>query len=259
YLPELGEAAALRSPLLATSGLAGLAGLAVWALVPDTVRRKLDRHAAARSPHRLAALPRLLVISFVTAAAVGTFEVGLSLRGAQILGMTTAQIGLMFTECSLVMLIAQAVVLSPLVKPEGTRCLLTPGLAILALGLALVPLAATSFAMAIPVALVAASAGILSPIATYWISLGAGSTQGTDLGQQTAAASLGQSVGSAAGGLLFGAAFLPDAPFTLTAAVVLASLVASIGIPRLLLPPRCNQLASRSKRGNGSSAARPVR
>jgi predicted MFS family arabinose efflux permease len=46
-----------------------------------------------------------------------------------------------------------------------------------------------------------ASAGILSPIVTYWVSLGAGETQGADLGRVTAAASLGQAIGSAAGGL----------------------------------------------------------
>jgi len=35
---------------------------------------------------------------------------------------------------------------------------------------------------------VAASAGILSPILTYWISAKAGSAQGWELGEQTAAA-----------------------------------------------------------------------
>jgi hypothetical protein len=58
--------------------------------------------------------------------------------------------------------------------------------------------------------------------------------QGTALGRQTAAASLGQAIGSAAAGLLFGATFLPNAVFTLTAIAVLASLGASVGVPRLL-------------------------
>jgi MFS family permease len=238
FLPGLGEVAAFRSPFFVTAGFAMLVSGAVWWLVPNVVRRKIDQRAAATRQEGRAALRRLLVISFVTAAAVGAFEVGLALRGTQILGMSTAQIGLMFTECSLVMLVVQAVVFSPLIRPEITRWFLTPGLAILAAGLAAVPLAMTNVTMAIAVALVAASAGILSPIATYWISLGAGDFQGTELGRQTAAASLGQAVGSAAGGLLFGATFLPNASFTLTAAVVLASLGVSIGIPRLLVKPR---------------------
>jgi predicted MFS family arabinose efflux permease len=161
----------------------------------------------------------------------------LSLLGVQTLGMNTAQVGLMFTECSLVMLVVQAIVFSPLVNPEATRWLLAPSLVILAAGLVLVPLATSNVTMALAVALVAASAGVLSPIATYWISLGAGELQGAALGRQTAAASLGQAVGSAAGGLLFGARFVPNAAFTLTAAMVLASVGMSIGIPRLLVNP----------------------
>jgi hypothetical protein len=53
-------------------------------------------------------LVRLLVISFVTAAAIRAFEVGLSLRATQISNMGPYEIGLMFTECSLVMLVVQA-------------------------------------------------------------------------------------------------------------------------------------------------------
>jgi hypothetical protein len=40
---------------------------------------------------------RLWVIAFVTALAVGAFEVGLSLRGKQVLGLDAYQIGMMFT------------------------------------------------------------------------------------------------------------------------------------------------------------------
>lgn len=233
-LPGFGDEWVFRIPFFATAGLAFLVTLAVFGLVTDEASRGSARPAAERVPAGRATLARLLAISFVTAAAVGAFEVGLSLRGVQTLGMNLTQVGLMFTECSLVMLVVQAIVFSPLVNPESTRWLLTPAIVILAAGLVIVPLAANSVMMAIAVALVAASAGILSPIATYWISLGAGELQGTALGRQTAAASLGQAIGSAAAGLLFGATFVPNAAFTLTAFVVLASLGASLGIPRLL-------------------------
>ena len=179
-------------------------------------------------------IKRLWVIAFVTAVAVGAFEVGLSLRGKQVLGLDASQIGMMFAECSLVMFVVQALVFSPLVKPAWTRWLITPGLAILALSLFAVPFAGTKISMIVAVALVAASAGILSPIVTYWVSLSAGATQGVDLGRVTAAASLGQALGSAAGGLLFAVAFLPGAAFTAAAAVVLSAIAASLGLPRLL-------------------------
>lgn len=232
--PGSGDELVLRIPFFTTAALAVVVALLVFGFVSDKAIPRGDQCAAAKMPGDRAVLARLLGISFVTAAAVGAFEVGLSLRGVQTLGMNMTQVGLMFTECSLVMLVAQAIVFSPLVSPDSTRWLLTPGLVILAAGLVIVPLATNSITMAIAVALVAASAGILSPIATYWTSLGAGELQGTALGRQTAAASLGQAIGSAAAGLLFGATFLPNAVFTLTAIAVLASLGASVGVPRLL-------------------------
>jgi MFS family permease len=233
---ELAAAAerASSAPFLATSGLALVAALMVWGLVPRPVPRQHVRIAAAKTTSDRTAIKRLWVIAFVTALAVGAFEVGLSLRGKQVLGMDAYRIGMMFAECSLVMFVVQALVFSPFVKPESTRWLFTPGVALLALGLAAVPFATTDFTTAAAVALVAASAGILSPIATYWVSLGAGETQGADLGWATAAASLGQAIGSAAGGLLFAVATLPGAAFTVTAAVVLSALVASLGLPRRL-------------------------
>lgn len=233
-LPGSGEAAISLSPYLTTSGFSLLVALAVWFFVPDAMERGVNQEGVASGPEGRAALPRLLVISFVTAAAVGAFEVGLSLRGMQVLDMSTYQIGLMFSVCSLVMLVAQTIVFSPLVKPETTRWFLTPALVVLAVSIAAVPFAAATVPTAIVVAAIAASAGILSPIATYWISLSAGERQGAELGRQTAAASLGQAAGSAAGGLLFGVSFVPNAPFTLTALVVLGGVVASLGIPGLL-------------------------
>ncbi|MFM0417015.1 MFS transporter [Paraburkholderia aromaticivorans] len=128
FLPRLGETSAYWPPFLVASGLAFAVALAVWAFVPSANGRTGDPHVSDGSPDGHATLLRLLVISFVTAAAVGTFEVGISLRGTQVLGMNTAEIGLMFTECSLVMLTVQSLVFSPLVKPEATRWLLTPAL-----------------------------------------------------------------------------------------------------------------------------------
>lgn len=221
-------------PFFATSGLALLAGLLVWGFAPvgDHLQTKRITPPKARSGRMVIA--RLLSISFVTALAVGAFEVGLSLRGKQVLDLNAYQIGMMFTECSLVMFVVQALVFSPLIRPDTTRWLITPSLVILTVGLAGVPFASGYVSITLAVALVAASAGILSPIATYWISLGAGETQGTELGRQTAAASLGQAVGSAAGGLLFDLAIVPNASFTLTALFVATGLAASIGLPRCL-------------------------
>jgi MFS family permease len=229
-----GAEASLVAPFLATSALTLLTGLIVWGLVPLGNRLHSQGIVTSKVRSGRSTTMRLLAISFVTALAVGAFEVGLSLRGKQALNLSAYQIGMMFTECSLVMVIVEAIVFSPLVKPDTTRHLVTPCVVILAAGLAAVPFATGYIMTTIAVALVAASAGILSPIATYWISLGAGDTQGTELGRQTAAASLGQATGSVAGGALFDVAIVPNASFTLTAALVAAGLGASIGLPKYL-------------------------
>jgi predicted MFS family arabinose efflux permease len=159
----------------------------------------------------------------------------------------------MFMECSLVMFIAQGVIFSPFIKPESTRWLFAPGLAALAAGLTAVPFATGYFALVLAVGLVAASAGILSPIVAYWISLGAHESQGTKLGLQTASASLGQTLGSAIGGLLFNMV-LPGASFLVPAALVLGGLAAAFSLPRLLSPLKAElqaalRLASTGPRG----------
>lgn len=229
---------AFSVPFVATSGLALLAALMIWGLVPRAVQRTRRQLPAPKKQVDRVAILRLWAIAFVTAVAIGAFEVGLSLRGKQALGLDASRIGMLFAECSLVMFVVQALVFSPLFRPEWTRRFFTPGLAILAIGLFAVPFTKTSITMSIAVALVAASAGILSPIVTYWVSLGAGETQGADLGRATAAASLGQAIGSAAGGLLFDVSILPGTGFIFTAAVVLAGLAASVRLPALLRQPR---------------------
>lgn len=223
-------------PFLAASGLAILAACTVWAVVPRSTPRKFDQQLTFENQVDRTVMLRLWAIAFVTSVAIGAFEVGLSLRGKQVLGMDASRVGLMFAECSLVMFVAQALVFSPLVKPEMTRWFLTPGLALLAVGLGSVPFATGYLSTTIAVGLLAASAGILSPIVTYWVSLVAGEAQGADLGRVSAAASLGQTIGSAAGGLLFDISILPAASFTVTAMIVSAGLLASLRLPQLLQP-----------------------
>ena len=227
--------ASLLAPSLATSALAITAGLSVWCLLPQAASASQNAGAQVQPQYSRAVIVRLLGISFTTALAVGSFEVGLALRGKEVLGLDAYRIGMMFAECSLIMFLVQAVVFSPLVKPDSTRWLIAPALIALAGGLVTVPLTTSYGLMTIAVAVVAAAAGVLSPIAVYWISVTAGEEQGTELGFQTAAASLGQTVGSALGGLLFSQTVIPNASFTLAATAVVASLVTSLRLARQLI------------------------
>lgn len=228
----------LAIPLTATALLAILVASAVAFAMPNGAGQYRSQKTAGAAVDKTAwPVLKLLILTFIVSTGVGVFEVGLALRGRQELGLTPYQIALMFTECSLVMFVMQAIVFSPWFKPEKTRWLIAPALSVLATGLFLVPWASDFTLMLVVIGAVAASAGILSPILTYWISARAGSAQGWQLGKQTAAASLGVTLGSAAGGLLFNVSALPGASFVLTAGLVVLSFVFSLGLPHLLVPP----------------------
>ena len=234
--PFAGSAGALAFPLAVTAVLALIVALAVGVTVSGSTRdaasTKHDRPASEVVPWLV---PKLLTLAFIVSAGVGVFEVGLALRGKQELGLTQYQIALMFTECSLVMFVVQAIVFSTWVKPEATRWLIAPAFAVLATGLFLVPRASNFTLMLVVIGAVAASAGILSPILTYWISSKAGKAQGAQLGMQTAASSLGVTVGSAAGGLLFNVPWFPNGSFVLMTGLTVAGALLALGLPNLLV------------------------
>lgn len=229
-------AAGVPEPLLATAAFTLLVVPLIWRLLPNVVRQQAVTAVVSPREDGIARM-RLLAIAMATATAVGAFEVGLSLRGKAV-GLDPSRIGMMFMECSLVMFVAQGIVFSPLVKPEATRWLFAPGLVALAIGLVAVSLVQSYIALVTAVILIAASAGIISPIVTYWISLGADENQGAALGLGTAAASLGQTLGSAASGFLFNLTILPGASFIVPAAMVLVGLAATFGLPARLLRPQ---------------------
>ena len=243
-------AGSLVFPLAGSAILAFLVAIGAAAAVPGK-----PPSAAASSPQRVTAqsghwlVPTLLALAFIVSAGVGVFEVGLALRGKQELGLTQYQIALMFTECSLVMFVVQAAVFSPWVRPETTRWFIAPALAVLAAGLLLVPRATDFRLMLAVIGAVAASAGILSPILTYWISSKAGATQGAAMGKQTAASSLGVTVGSAAGGLLFQVSWLPDASFMLITALTAVGFLLSLGLTNRLAGPPPDAAAPAEKGG----------
>jgi MFS family permease len=223
-------------PLVATALLAFLVACAIAFAVPGGEGRTRSQKATGAALDRTVwVVPKLLILTFIVSAGVGVFEVGIALRGKQELGLTPYQIALMFTECSLVMFAMQAIVFSPWFEPDATRWLIAPALVVLAAGLFLVPRASDFTLMLVVIGAVAASAGVLSPILTYWISAKAGSAQGWELGRQTAAASLGVTLGSAAGGLLFNVAALPGASFVLTAGITVLGFLLSLGLPHLLV------------------------
>ena len=253
-MKSVGPEGLLAGPLTATALLALPVAAAIALTVPRATHNAANRLKAVTAPGSAQIVLRLLLLSFIVSGAVGVFEVGLALRGKQELGLNGGQIAMMFTECSLVMIVVQAIVFSPLVKSASTRMFIAPALAILAVGLFLVPRASSFTLMLVVIGAVAASAGILLPIVTYWISAKAGNAQGAELGKQTSAASLGSAVGSAAGGLMFDAPF-SGASFVLAAGLTVIGIALSWGLPHLLV----RRTAPMLNRQIRTTAINPVR
>lgn len=231
------EAAGVRfAPFGAAALLAGVAAAGVAFALPRRLAARPGRPGPLDEDRLLARV--LLGLTFAAALIVGVFEVSVSLRSGRLARISPAEVAAMFAVCSLVMFLAQAVLFSPLVRAARTWRFLVPGFALLSLALFLGS-AAGDFGVALTVVtLIAASAGAVSPTLAYWLSMVAGRRQGAQLGRQVAAASLGQAVGSAGGGLLLSRLGGGD-PFLWAAALAAAGAIAA-----LLIGPRLAGLAA---------------
>jgi len=219
---------ALVLPFYATAALGGGMWLAVYLGLPESpLRRAVEDTSQPNAP----SLFGLLALSLLVMFGIGSFEVGLALQGQQVLNLRPREIGWMFAECSLVMILVQVFALAPLLQRVGSG-LLAPAFLAMAVGIALLPYAASYSAMLIGVGLVAAAAGMLIPALVYLVSLAAGSAPGAAIGQQTAAANLGQAVGSAAAGWLF--AVHIEMPFWVIAGLLGIGAVAALHVSSTL-------------------------
>nr|WP_298687606.1 MFS transporter [uncultured Dongia sp.] len=235
YLAGVGSQNQLLVPLTSIAILALLSTVTIWTVIPALSKsEKGDRSIRGNVGHPGSLIWTMLGLTFTVSFAIGLFEVDLALRGNREAGLNQYQIAVMFTECSLVMLAAQGAVFSPWIKPQITRWLIAPALLVLGAGLYLASSASTFLEMLVAVGAVAGSAGIISPILTYWISLKAGAAQGAEIGKQTAATSLGGAAGSFAGGTLIGIEPVPGLSFVVMAAAIGVGAVIAAGLPRRL-------------------------
>lgn len=228
-----GEAVPKAVPFLLASGLAVSTASGVWlalpGIVPASGGEASGRHSSMFVPGEL----RLLALAAMAAGGLGAYEVGLTLRNVE-LAMGPAALGSMFATCSVVMFAVQAIVFSPLMKPATARLLVAPAFLVMAIGLAIIPAIAGFREMLFAISIVAASAGVISPLLANWVSRVSARSQGVELGIQSAVVSLGMAVGSATGGLLFGLPGLKGAAFLAAAAAMGLAAIASVNLP---LPP----------------------
>ncbi len=227
-----GTGSGLQAAALLGAALVAVSGILLAATLPGTARGGPPAPEPESSDALRAAagaeLP-LAVLAATAAAVIALFEVALALR-ARANAIPAADLALMFAECSLLMGLAQAILLSGGFGPRSLAQLVAPSFGILAAGLVLTAVVDSPTPRFLAVAAVAVPGGIVPPVVSYFASFVAGAARGAALGRQSAANSLGQTVGSVAGG---GIASLggggASAVFVVAALVSAVSAGASLG------------------------------
>ena len=218
------------APFLTIAAASAAIAVLAWRLLPLTKSDGKGEPRRGELSANRARLRLLLIAAFLLAIGLGTFEVGLALIGQQELRLSPSRIGSMFTECMLVMATAQILVFNPWFPPPATRWLLAPAFLLLAGGLFLLSVATSGAQLYWAVAAIAGAGGVLSPVIGLWVSLTAGKSQGSSLGWQTSASSIGQTIGSALAGLLYGSAWLSEGAFLLAAGGALGGAAVSLSL-----------------------------
>jgi len=224
------------APFLAIAAASAVIAMVAWHVLPLTRNDGRDGPEPGERGGNRSRLRLLLAVAFVLALGLGAFEVGLALIAQQELQLSPARIGSMFTECMVVMAAAQVLVFNPWFPPRATRWLLAPAFGLLAAGLLLLSFASGGAQLYWAVAAIAAAGGILSPVIGLWVSLNAGRAQGSELGWQTSASSIGQTIGSALVGLLYGSVALGKAGFLVAAGAAVGGAAVSLALALRLAP-----------------------
>lgn len=146
----------------------------------------------------------LFAFSFIVTYGLGTLETGLSTIMRATLQLDAAQLGLMYAECALVMLLGQICFFSTRFKNFANRFLLVPAVLAAAIGLLVFPGVGTFSMLAGIMAVIAGSVGIITPLISLRLAqLSSRKNLGKTFGLLSAASSLGQAAGSAGSSLLF--------------------------------------------------------
>jgi MFS family permease len=201
---ELAPALIARIAILATAALGGvmMIGLSRVLHTRRAVGQPKQPRGADSTHLRSLALWGLSAgVMFVLAA----FELGILLQGWRNPELTAHDVALMFAECGLVMLAVNALLFfTSILNASSARRLMIGGLLLAMTGLAVLAVQPVHGWMYLGVSLTAAGTGLVLPVVSYLAAGGSRAELGVTLGGLAAAASLGQMLGSAGGGWLFG-------------------------------------------------------
>ena len=190
----------ILSALLGGVMMLGLAWTLPASLDADTEAQNKPVGSAQGHPAALLWLSGMVM--FVLAG----FELGIVLQGQQQAGQSSRQAAMMLAECSLVMLGVNALLfITSLLEKISARILMGAGLLLAITGLAVLAADRSAAWMYLGVSLTSAGTGLVLPVIAYLTAGASPQKLGVVMGGVAAASGLGQTLGSAAGGWLFGA------------------------------------------------------
>lgn len=232
-------------PFWAAFGVALVNAALVLVLLPETRVKRASSSAASSSPFAIfagwrralqaPAITRLIVVNLLFTLAFTAMEAVYPLFSQRVFGWTATQNGYIFTYVGVIIVIMQGGMVGRLVKRFGERGIQIAGLALLAAGLALLPVSGTLAIMLLSLALLSIGDGAVTPTNNALLSLATpADTQGETLGLSQGMAGLGRMLGPLAAGWLFGMGI--GLPFIFGAVLALAALLTALS--RIKMPGR---------------------
>jgi DHA1 family tetracycline resistance protein-like MFS transporter len=207
---------------------------AAWLLLPESRTTGAGARAASSRFELLTrafARPRLLlllVLYFLISFAFSGFEATFALFSEHRFGFTAATIGYVFAFVGLVLALVQGVLVGRVVPIVGEARLIPIAVAVIALGLSLVPFSASIPMLLLAVGTLATGMGFNGPSLSAMISrMTHADDQGGILGLAQSLASLGRIAGPAWGGFLFDR-FGPRTPYLSAAAIMAIAFIVAL-------------------------------
>lgn len=195
------------------------------------------RDLFARARRHPGLLPLLLVFFLVSTAFSG-FEATFALFAERRFGFTAETIGYVFAFIGVVLALVNGVLVGRVVRRLGERRVIPLAIALIGIGLLLVPASHTVPALFAVCGTLAVGMGFNNPSMTSAISrLSDPGEQGGMLGLAQSLAALGRIAGPAWGGFLFDRAGITMPYFSATLIMALALSLAIVGVRRARLAP----------------------
>ncbi len=239
-LADLGHGYAL--PIWVAAGLSAINFVLAVFFFPET--RKAGAAAAPAHRERTINPARMLralmhpvvglsvLLTFVVTVAFALMESTFTLFAEHVRDLSASGVGRMFGVAGVVTILIQGGLIGRLVKRFGEARLVPVGIALLALGLALLPLAPPVAAMVGVFCLIAVGQGITTPSLQSLVSRGVSEDeQGFVLGANQSMSALARAIGPAIGGAIY-MGISPSAPFWFSALLLVGGLGLSLAALR---------------------------